>query len=546
MPKQVTAVLSVALLAGGLAGRVCRRRRDGRQQITVWTEENLEDRMAVQNQIIADVHRGRPASRSSSSASPRTSSRQVVTSAAAAGKLPDVIGALPLASVRQMEANDLLDTDAAGPGRRQARAGALLAAGAGARHAGRASSWPSLRRVGAAASSTARTCSQQAGLQRARHLRRDLRGGGQRSSTPAGSRGITLATEPKDSFTEQTFEHSRWPTTASWSTTRGNVALDSPAVRAKRSSCTRPGARTTRSQGTQDVDSTRATYFAGKAAMIVWSSFLLDELAGLRNDALPSCPQCKKDKTFLAKNTGVVTALQGPRRHARPVRRDRLAGPSPATPPRTPAAKFVPYMMNEGYSGWLGMAPEGKFPVRKGTRSPRSSSRWNKLPAGVDTKKPLGDIYPAEVLDALRKSPDTFAALGHPPGSGRAGRRHDGRAARAQGAEPTSWTAQLTAAGRGRRRPRRDVETIRRRGIRQCTGTGVHGRRGPAGRPPRDAPAGEPAGLALISPDAGHCWSWWCCRCSGRSCWRSRTPADQHPPGGLFGALHAGRTSATC
>ena len=54
------------------------------------------------------------------------------------------------------------------------------------------------------------------------------------------------------------------------------------------------------------------TYFAGDAAMMIWSSFLLDELAGLRKDALPTCPQCDKDPTWLAKNTGIVTALQGP------------------------------------------------------------------------------------------------------------------------------------------------------------------------------------------------------------------------------------------
>ena len=46
--------------------------------------------------------------------------------------------------------------------------------------------------------------------------------------------------------------------------------------------------------------------------MIIWSTFILDEMAGLRNDALPTCPECKKDPGFLAKNSGVVTAIQGP------------------------------------------------------------------------------------------------------------------------------------------------------------------------------------------------------------------------------------------
>ena len=64
--------------------------------------------------------------------------------------------------------------------------------------------------------------------------------------------------------------------------------------------------------GAQDVDTTRATYFSGKAAMVVWSSFLLDEMAGLRNDALPTCPECKADPAYLAKNSGIVTAIAGP------------------------------------------------------------------------------------------------------------------------------------------------------------------------------------------------------------------------------------------
>ena len=46
--------------------------------------------------------------------------------------------------------------------------------------------------------------------------------------------------------------------------------------------------------------------------MIVWSSFLLDELAGLRDDALPTCDECTDDPLFLAENSGVVTAISGP------------------------------------------------------------------------------------------------------------------------------------------------------------------------------------------------------------------------------------------
>ena len=48
---------------------------------------------------------------------------QVLTSSAAAGELPDVIGSIPLSSVRTLSTNDLLNTDAAAVPRRCRRYG---------------------------------------------------------------------------------------------------------------------------------------------------------------------------------------------------------------------------------------------------------------------------------------------------------------------------------------------------------------------------------------------------------------------------------------
>ena len=118
--------------------------------------------------------------------------------------------------------------------------------------------------------------------------------------------------------------------------------------------------------GNQDADTTRATYFTGGAAMIVWSSFLLDELAGLRNDALPTCAECKGDPAFLAKNTGIVSAIEGPNGTSRP--RSARSSPGRArgrlTEGRRSSSK---YMMGDGYVDWLAIAPEGKMPTRLGT-----------------------------------------------------------------------------------------------------------------------------------------------------------------------------------
>ena len=59
--------------------------------------------------------------------------------------------------------------------------------------------------------------------------------------------------------------------------------------------------------------------------------------------------------------------------------------------------------MSEGYTATLGIAPEGKFPVRRGNKSDPSAytKAWSKLPVGVDRKAPLTDLYSADVIDNI-------------------------------------------------------------------------------------------------------------------------------------------------
>lgn len=153
--------------------------------------------------------------------------------------------------------------------------------------------------------------------------------------------------------------------------------------------------------------------------MVIWSSFLLDELAGLRNDALPTCAQCKKDPLWLAKNTGILTEIQGP------------SGPKPAawgevvswnvlTDASPKTKELITYMMSEGYMDWLAIAPEGKMPARSGTAdNPKEyADGWIKLSAGVDKKEALTTIYPVEVLNTIVGSSGNFERWGIPQGQG--------------------------------------------------------------------------------------------------------------------------------
>ena len=128
--------------------------------------------------------------------------------------------------------------------------------------------------------------------------------------------GITLGDRTRDSFTQQTFEHIALANGCQLVDDAGDITLNSPNC-VQTFQVVGDLAKKYGPAGNQDVDSTRAAYFAGKAAMTVWSSYILDELAGLRNDALPTCKECRSDKQFLAKNTGIVSALSGPMGRAR-------------------------------------------------------------------------------------------------------------------------------------------------------------------------------------------------------------------------------------
>jgi multiple sugar transport system substrate-binding protein len=178
--------------------------------------------------------------------------------------------------------------------------------------------------------------------------------------------------------------------------------------------------RTASVQGPQDAATTRAAYLAGKAAMIIWSSFLLDELAGLSIDARPTCPQCRGDPSFLADHSGIVTAITGPD-GTEPSQFGELTSFAITKDASRDAAKLVEFMMDDAYLDWLALAPEGKVPVRTGTpdQPNKFTDAWTHLETGVENRKPLSEVYPAEVLNELATSTETMNRWGFPQGQGR-------------------------------------------------------------------------------------------------------------------------------
>jgi multiple sugar transport system substrate-binding protein len=172
-------------------------------------------------------------------------------------------------------------------------------------------------------------------------------------------------------------------------------------------------------QGNQDVESTRGTYFAGRAAMMFWSPFLLDGMAGLRNDTRPSCPQCKQDRAFLAKNSGLVGPLEGP--SGEPSQYGDVATFTITTDANTEAAQaLVEYMMSDGYTRWLAISPQGQYPVRLGDNEDpeKFATAWAELESGVDRKAPLSKFYSEESIASLGEGVQNFQRWGFAQGQG--------------------------------------------------------------------------------------------------------------------------------
>jgi len=146
----------------------------------------------------------------------------------------------------------------------------------------------------------------------------------------------------------------------------------------------------------------RELYFAGKAAMIIWSPFIMDELAGLR-DAAPVTINDDPTTRDLAAATGFVTQFAGPSNPGGAAWGDVRYFGITSDADIDSAMQFVEYSMSDGYTQTLSIAPEGKFPVRKGTADDPNAfqTAWAKLPVGVDRKAPLSDLYPQDVIDNI-------------------------------------------------------------------------------------------------------------------------------------------------
>ena len=228
--------------------------------------------------------------------------------------------------------------------------------------------------------------------------------------------GFDAATDPGQTYTQQVFEHFALSNGVKLVDAAGNVNLNTPemieTLKFYKSlvSYSPPG--------NSYWLHTRMNYLSGRSAMMVWSPYIMDELAGLRRDQ-PILPDIAKGQPgFLAKNTGFVTIIKGPNASAQYGQISYMGISVDAN--KKLAKEWVKYLLTDGYLDWLSMAPEGKLPMRKGTPgSPNSFiNGWKELEFGATTKAKISKYYTPETVNSILTGVEGYDRWGFAEGKG--------------------------------------------------------------------------------------------------------------------------------
>ena len=382
--------------------------------LTVWTNESQPDRMKATEAILADFSK-KTRIKTELVPVPEDSLATLTINAAAAGELPDVVLATPIGDSHVYAKEQLFDAEAAqkvverlGKDTFSERALSLVS-NDGVATGVPSDGWGQLLIY-------RRDLFDEAGLEAPQTLE-DVRAAAEKLNADSVA-GIVLGTAPGDAFTAETFEHIGLAFGCGLVDERGEVTFDSPEC-VEALEWYGDLAKNYSVEGSQTLESTRATYFAGEAAMMFWSPFLLDGMAGLRADTKPTCPECKRDPYFLAEHSGLVGPLRGT--SGDPKQFGSISTFNISVDANTKRAqKLVEYMMSEGYPRWLALSPQGKYPVRLGDEDDprRFAKAWAELESGVQRKVPLREVYSRASIASLAEGVRTFDRWGFEQGQG--------------------------------------------------------------------------------------------------------------------------------
>jgi multiple sugar transport system substrate-binding protein len=382
-------------------------------QLTFWTTEEQPERMAIQERIAADFE---AATGTAVTVVPVTESQlaERVTAAFAAGDLPDVIFHPVNYALGWAEAG-VLDTAAASEvvadlGAGTFGAGALdMVSFAGEYASVPADGWTQLLLYRA-------DLFEEAGLEPPTTYEAIL-AAVDALHDPPNVFGFVAATDPSQDYMMQVMEHFALANGVHLVDDDGNVTFDTPEMVEflefyERLVDASP-------PGNLYWQQSRELYQSGQAAMIVWSPFIIPSLVGLR-DEVPVPADDPHYSGWLAERTEFVTRVAGPSNPEGAGWAQLQYFGITVDADIDAAQEFVTYLLTDGYLDWLSMAPQGKFPVRRGTveEPNRFAQGWSELEIGVDRFQPLSDFYDEDVIASIVGGLETGDRWGFAQGEG--------------------------------------------------------------------------------------------------------------------------------
>ncbi len=352
--------VAVALLV--VPGGGCRRSPQP-AEVVFWTAEVESDRMAVQEELAQAFGRAHPAAAVRVVPVDENALPEKMAAASAAGELPDVVQ-LGITQVVQYAAEGLLDAGAATD---------LI------RELGEDGFYPGPLNLCRTPDGSGYAAVPLDAWVQGIWYRKDwfearglpppdswdrLLAAARALHDPSAPRfGVVLGTHPRQVYTQQVFEHLALAAGVRLFDERGRYADDPRLVQALR--FYRELARYA-APGHTYWREARQYYLTDRAAMIFYSPYIVDDIAGLVADHRP-------DRPDLARRTGFVAAIRGPGGtpavYGEVYALGILKGAGPS------AREWVRFLLDDGYTRWLAMAPGGKMPVRRAARG-----AWSRQP----------------------------------------------------------------------------------------------------------------------------------------------------------------------
>ncbi len=216
--------------------------------------------------------------------------------------------------------------------------------------------------------------------------------------------GFEVPTSPEDSYTQQVFEgfslsNNARLVDAETDTVNLNTPefIDTLRFYKELSKFTPPG--------NVQQHHTKMDYLRGRCAMIMWPSFILSQICGLEGDERPLVRD-------LHKKTGFVAVIEGEQGAAQYGQINYLGITKKAT--KDAVKKWVKFILEDEYLSWLSMRPEGKLPLRKGTREEpgKFMEGWKELMLGLKIKSKISNWYDNETLNPLLVGTEKFDRWG--------------------------------------------------------------------------------------------------------------------------------------